>query len=100
MRCIMFLGWLNAREAVQAASALADAFPSSTPASAVVKEFLQRASYELRSRKLNFYKRVRFANAFRWRLVEKGVRAEVAAELTQTLLIASSTPPTLATKTT
>jgi tetratricopeptide (TPR) repeat protein len=87
----MFFSWLNAREAIQAGSALADAYPVRTPPGEAVREFLQRGVHELRARNLNFYTRAKFANAFRWRLLENGVQAETAAELTQTLLIVSST---------
>jgi tetratricopeptide (TPR) repeat protein len=88
---IMLFDWLNARDAVEAGCALADSFPRAAPGEAV-REFLQRAVHELRSRKLNLYKRARFANAFKWRLLEKGVQSETAAELTQTLLLQALVP--------
>jgi Flp pilus assembly protein TadD len=81
--------WFNAREAVAAGTALADSFPAQATQQDAVRKFLQNAAGELRSLKLNVYKRARFANAFKWRLLEKGVQADVASEVTQTLLISS-----------
>ncbi len=63
MQC-MVLGWLKAQDAVDAGAALADSFPAQTTGH-YIREFLDRATDELRARELNFYKRVRFANAFR-----------------------------------
>src|SRR5882757_2834578 len=78
--------WLKARDAVEAGSALADAFPTQ-PAGGSIRDFARAAVQELQARKLNFYKRIRFASAFKWRLLEKGVAAETAHDITQTLLI-------------
>jgi len=65
---------------------MADAFPTQSAGDAI-RNFVRTATQELQARKLNFYKRVRFANAFKWRLLEKGVAAETAHDITQTLLI-------------
>ena len=85
MRCLI-LGWLTAQDAVDAGADLADSFRAQTTGQ-YIREFLDRATHELRARQLSFYKRVRFANAFKWRLLEKEVTAETAHHLTQTLLI-------------
>jgi tetratricopeptide (TPR) repeat protein len=85
----MLLNWLKAQDAVDAGSELADSFPSQT-AGEQIREFVQQAARDLGARKLSFYKRVRFANAFKWRLLEKGVPAETAHDITQTLLINTS----------
>jgi Flp pilus assembly protein TadD len=85
----MLLNWLKSQDAVDAGSALADSFPTHSTGDAVA-EFVRRATQDLRARKLNFYKRARFANAFKWRLLEKGVAADTAREVTQTLLIGGS----------
>jgi tetratricopeptide (TPR) repeat protein len=82
----MLLKWLRAQDAVDAGAALADSFPARSTGD-VIREFFEDAAEELRARKLNFYKRVRFANAFRWRLLEKGLGPETAHDITQTLLI-------------
>jgi tetratricopeptide (TPR) repeat protein len=98
----MFLKWFNAREAAKAATALADQFPrpavpvSAAPGKqdqlrrahgAALRNFLQRAVYEARTLRLNFFKRAWFANSFKWRMLENGVDAETANEWTQTLVL-------------
>ncbi len=83
---LMLPGWLNAREAVKAGWQLADSFPPAAAGDAV-REFLCRAAREAQVRKLNFYKRVRFASAFKWRLLENGIEAATARDLTQSLLL-------------
>jgi Flp pilus assembly protein TadD len=85
----MLFTWLKAQNAVDAGAALADSFPTQT-AGPAIGEFLRGATQDLRARNLNFYQRVRFANAFKWRLLEKGVAADTARDVTQTLLISSS----------
>ena len=92
----MLFEWLDAREAVEAASALADTFPAAAGGGEAIRKFLPQALREVRSRKLNFYKRAKFANALKWRLLENGVQAETATEVTQTLLLVSVTEPDLA----
>ena len=84
----MLFSWLKAQNAVDAGAALADSFP--TQAGAAVGEFLRTATQDLRARNLNFYQRVRFANAFKWRLLENGIAADTARDVTQTLLVSSS----------
>ena len=85
----MLFSWLKAQNAVEAGAALADSFPTQA-AGPAVGEFLRTATQDLRGRNLNFYQRVRFANAFKWRLLENGVAADTARDVTQTLLISSS----------
>jgi len=82
----VLITWLKAHDAVEAGSALADTFPTQSAGDAI-RNFVRTATQELQARKLNFYERVRFANAFKWRLLEKGVAAETAHDITQTLLI-------------
>ncbi|MBS0420841.1 MAG: sulfotransferase [Proteobacteria bacterium] len=88
MQC-MLLNWIKAQDAVDAGSHLADAFPTHATGE-FLQPFVKKATQDLQARNLNFYKRVRFANAFKWRLLEKGVAAETAHDVTQTLLVNSS----------
>ncbi len=97
----MMLGWFNARQATELGTALADHFATQTVASATARrgrrdhgtrdrawqEFLQRAEQELRSLRLNFYKKAKFANSFKWRLLEKGVERQLADEVTHSLVM-------------
>jgi len=87
----MMLTWLKAKDAVDAGAALADSLPPQTAGNAL-REFIQKATQELRALELNFYKRARFANAFKWRLLENGVEAETAHDITQTLLVNAFVP--------
>jgi tetratricopeptide (TPR) repeat protein len=89
--------WFNTRDAVNAGVALADSLaPSAEPRSAkaarkaeaiALRELLQRADREVRALRLNFYKKAKFANSFKWRLIENGVEPAVANEVTQSLIL-------------
>jgi Flp pilus assembly protein TadD len=104
----MLLKWFSAREAVKAGTALADQFPrpvGSIPAElgkhersqsvpgGLLRDFLRRAVHQAHTLQLNFYKRAHFANAFKWRLLEKGVDTDTANEWTQTLVLEISSKP-------
>lgn len=105
----MMLKWLNAREAAQVGTALAEQFAAATAPqlsstrsspgrprahATPIQELHQRADREVRSLQLNFYQKARFANAFKWRLIEKGVESGVADAVTQSLLVHLSQEPT------
>ena len=91
------LEWFNAREAANAGVALADSLtPSAPPRGAkaarkeeagAVRELLERADRQVRTLRLNFYKKAKFANSFKWRLIENGVEPGVADEVTQALVL-------------
>jgi len=96
----MMLDWFNAREATQVGAALADEFaPRTAPPAArgkktaqadssnALQELLRCADREVRSLRLNFYKKAKFANSFKWRLIENGVARDVADEVTQSLVL-------------
>jgi tetratricopeptide (TPR) repeat protein len=94
----MMIEWFNAREAALVGAALADEFaPRTVPAAArsstheeqskALQELLRRADREVRTLRLNFYKKAKFANAFKWRLTENGVEREMADEVTQLLVL-------------
>jgi tetratricopeptide (TPR) repeat protein len=97
----MILNWFNGREAAEIGSTLADQYalqmaPGSHQSGkkaaksgpgAALQDILDRADREVRTLQLNFYKKARFANAFKWRLTEKGVDKDVADEVTQLLVL-------------
>jgi tetratricopeptide (TPR) repeat protein len=94
----MILAWLNGREAAEIGAALADEFApladsAGTPgspqrgASGSMEELLRRADAEVRPLQLNFYKKAKFANSFKWRLIENGVARKTANEVTQSLVV-------------
>src|ERR1700686_3173938 len=93
----MILAWLDAREVAEIGVALADEFaPRSTSVaqgsaqsspSGSLEQLLRRADSDLRPLQLNFYKKAKFANSFKWRLIENGVARETADEVTQSLVV-------------
>jgi Flp pilus assembly protein TadD len=94
------LNWFDTRDAARAGAALADKFaPRVVPAaesgntginansSDTLAQLLWHADSEVRSLRLNFYKKAKFANSFKWRLIENGVARDVADEVTQSLVL-------------
>jgi tetratricopeptide (TPR) repeat protein len=89
----MILDWFNTRQVTQLGCELADQFASqakqnlqSTHGDAL-KELFARADREVRGMPLNVYKKAKFANSFKWRLLENGVDKESADEVTQRLVM-------------
>ncbi|MGP8035014.1 MAG: tetratricopeptide repeat-containing sulfotransferase family protein [Steroidobacteraceae bacterium] len=52
-----------------------------------LQQFLRRVDREARSLKLNFFKRAKLANSFKWRLLDEGVDEALVDELTQALVL-------------
>jgi hypothetical protein len=95
----MLLNFFNARRAVEIGDTLADQFVSQTPAEPAkrgkkpaqaedeLRKFVQRIDSDARPLRLNFYKRAKLANAFKWKLLQTGVKPEFVNELTRILLV-------------
>jgi len=102
----MLFKWLDTREATEVGAALADDLvletsegSSDTPprdrsaqaqrraVEKLLRRFLDGVDRRARSLPLNFFKRAKLANSFKWRLLEKGIARELADDLTQTLLL-------------
>jgi tetratricopeptide (TPR) repeat protein len=85
----MTLNWLDARHATEAGIALANGFApdSGTDLTDALRKLFDRADREVRILGLNFYKKAKFANSFKWRLLENGVEKELANEVTQRLVV-------------
>jgi len=92
----MVLDWFNARAAVDAGTALADAFPPPTPSGnrargangrPDIQKFLQRAAREARPLKLNLFRRAKLLETFKSRLLERGVDRGTVEEMTRLLLM-------------
>jgi tetratricopeptide (TPR) repeat protein len=92
----MILAWFNGSEAAEIGASLADEFAPRTSSaqgsapgrpSRSMEQLLQRADSELRPLQLNFYKKAKLANAFKWRLIENGVPREIADDVTQALVL-------------
>jgi tetratricopeptide (TPR) repeat protein len=98
----MTLAWLDGREAAEIGAALAEEFAprtasivqgSAQSSSGSMEQLLRRADSEVRPLQLNFYKKAKFANSFKWRLIENGVAREIADEVTQSLIVHLSQSP-------
>jgi tetratricopeptide (TPR) repeat protein len=97
----MIREWFNVREATEIGAALADEYALPTGSNATVGgtkapqakgdiallEFLRRAEQEVRVLRLNFYQRAKFANSFKWKLLEHGIEKSVVDEVTQRLVL-------------
>jgi tetratricopeptide (TPR) repeat protein len=94
----MILAWLDGREAAEIGASLADGYAPRTDLavgqgsprvnpSGSIEHLLQRADSEVRPLQLNFYKKAKFANSFKWRLIENGVARKIADEVTQSLVM-------------
>ena len=94
----MILAWLNGREAAEIGTALADNFAPraesavtrgspQTSAPDSMAQLLRRADSEVRPLQLNFYQKAKFANSFKWRLIENGLAREVANDVTHSLVL-------------
>jgi tetratricopeptide (TPR) repeat protein len=99
----MILSWLDASKAVETGISLADqlappAMPdlqkSGTKKPQTMLEALQdilaQTDHGLHAADLNFYKRAKLANSFKWRLIESGVDRATADEVTQELVLSFS----------
>src|SRR5882757_6264887 len=93
----MILAWLDGREAAEIGAALADEFAPRTAGivhdsvqnspSGSLEQLLRHADSNVRPLQLNFYKKAKFANSFKWRLIENGVARKIADEVTQSLVV-------------
>lgn len=94
----MVFSWLNGREAEKIGTALADEFAPPTESSVTsgsrqtrpvgsMEQLLRRADDDVRPLQLNIYKKAKFANSFKWRLIENGVERETADKVTQSLVM-------------
>jgi tetratricopeptide (TPR) repeat protein len=102
----MTFNWLDAKKAVEAGIVLADQLAPlmgtvppercetkpQTPAEAL-REILARADHAVHTTGLNFYKRAKLANSFKWRLIENGVARATADDVTQELVLNLSMKP-------
>jgi tetratricopeptide (TPR) repeat protein len=90
--------WFDAQEAARIGTALADQYAALQAAGSEgrgdsLQQILLRADREVRNLQLNLYKKAKFANSFKWRLLEKGVEKTHAAEATRVLAMHLSGKP-------
>jgi tetratricopeptide (TPR) repeat protein len=99
----MILGWLDASKAVETGISLADQLApramrdlqkggTKKPQTLLeaLKDILVHSDHGLHAADLNFYKRAKLANSFKWRLIESGVERATADEVTQELVLSLS----------
>ena len=93
--------WFDAIEAAKIGAELADQFAlqhatragtqgnqsASGKQGGELHVLLQRADREVRGLRLNFYKKAKFANSFKWRLIENGIEPLIADGVTQSLIL-------------
>lgn len=100
----MLFKWLDATEASQVGTALADDFHLQSSGSRpdarskeqpgprqdlqrLLQRFLQQVDRAAGPLRLNFFKRAKLANSFKWRLLEKGIEPGLVDELTRALVV-------------
>ncbi|MGB6356281.1 MAG: tetratricopeptide repeat protein, partial [Steroidobacteraceae bacterium] len=97
----MIRDWFDSREAAEIGIALADQYAQQQSSVAApqsgktakgeppdpMQGILDSAVHELSTLRLNFYKRAKFANSFKWRLLEKGVGRDIADKVTEKLVL-------------
>jgi len=95
----MLLNWFNVQQATAVGIALADhlAPQAASPLDShgkravthgkALQDFLRRAEREVGNLRLNFYKRAKLANSFKWRLLENGFEKQFADDVTQALVM-------------
>jgi tetratricopeptide (TPR) repeat protein len=90
--------WFDASEVAKIGAELADQFApqragmhgnQSEPSKqdGELHVLLQRADREVRGLRLNFYKKAKFANSFKWRLIENGIEPSIADGVTKSLIL-------------
>ena len=83
----MILTWFNGREATEIGAALADEFAARAGDPGSIEQLLRRSDSAVRPLQFNFFKKAKFANSFKWRLIESGVSRKIADQVTQSLVL-------------
>jgi tetratricopeptide (TPR) repeat protein len=92
--------WFNSREATELGAELADQYSQQSKLVSTVRNkavsrepadslqtILNVAAAQIRQLKMNFYKRAKFANSFKWRLLENGIDKDVADKVTEKMVL-------------
>ncbi len=87
--------WFNSRQALERGVALADKLapavradqPDAVVSAKKLEHIVGLLAAQTHGPKLNFYQRAKLANAFKWRLIEKGVARKVADDATHALVV-------------
>jgi hypothetical protein len=95
----MWLDWLSSRNATNVGNSLADHVLAATASKErrpsrssqqqgkVIESFLARVDSEARPLRLGMFRKAKLANAFKWRLLDRGADPALVDELTRLLLL-------------
>lgn len=95
------IGWLNAKEATEFGAHLADFFIRRVPLvdsknaqktsmankRAVLNEMFRQIEKFKTEHAMNFYKKAKLGNAFKWALLDAGYDSEIVDDLTKEVLL-------------
>jgi hypothetical protein len=86
----MNAGWFDVKEAELFGNELAEFYDARSRANQqkLIVQCLQKARQFKSSHKLNFYKKAKLGNAFKWKLREKGHDMKLVDLLTKDILLA------------
>jgi Flp pilus assembly protein TadD len=95
---VMPLDWFKVSDVTALGVALADHFAQTVTngkqkgkSDKALQDLLCRTDTELRAIRLNFFKRAKLANSFKWRLLEQGIEKNVVDDATQALVVQMTT---------
>jgi Flp pilus assembly protein TadD len=90
----MPLDWFKVSDATALGVTLADQFAQAVTqgkpqgrSDKAMQDLLRRADTEVRAMPLNFFKRAKLANSFKWRLLEQGIEKPLVDGATQALVV-------------
>jgi len=90
----MPLDWFKSSDVTALGIALADQFAQTVTngkqngkSAKALQDLLQRTDTEIRATPLNFFKRAKLANSFKWRLLEHGIERRFVEDATQALVV-------------
>jgi tetratricopeptide (TPR) repeat protein len=91
---VMPLDWFKVSDVTAVGVALADHFAQAVSqaepqgrSDKALQDLLHRTDAEVRAIRLNFFKRAKLANSFKWRLLEQGIEKGVVEDATQALVV-------------
>jgi len=91
---VMPLDWFKVSDVTALGVALADQFAKTVTngkhngqSDKALQDLMRRTDTEVRATPLNFFKRAKLANSFKWRLLEQGIEKRLVDDATQALVV-------------